>query len=135
MDGGRILRAWLARKRDYVRATELAVRTGRVVAAGMIAISILLSFVTQTLCVLPLIALFVWYAGGRELMAVRLRHGLAPFGGGPPAGFRAQAAEAQAQPPGTGNPEPRGSHGFSEQEVRDLERYRGRLPRPPQSEP
>ena len=28
---------------------------------------------------LPLIALFVWFAGGRELIGVRLRHGLPPF--------------------------------------------------------
>jgi Zn-dependent protease len=161
MDGGRILRALLARKMDYVRATEIAVRTGRVIALAMIVLAVVLSLTaTHTLCVMPLIALFVWFAGGRELLAVRLRHGLSPFGGaafarGPFAGpfgapqtaAGARDAEVEVTPddptpatePDADGPrrpvdwrpdvEHRPQRGFSEETLRRLERYPGRLPR------
>jgi len=35
MDGGRILRAWLARRRGFYRATRLAARVARVLAVGL----------------------------------------------------------------------------------------------------
>jgi len=176
MDGGRILRALLARKLDYVRATEIAVKAGRFVAVGMIALTLVLAlFANQTLCVLPLIALFVWYAGGRELLAVRLRHGLSPFARGPLAGplagafARATAAAREAGPrdaafedressapepgpfrdfeprsagegprrPSAWEPKVDGGRrgGFSEEELRRLERFPGRLPRKRDSDP
>lgn len=92
MDGGRVLRAWLARKRDWVAATESAVRFGRAVATVMIVAplaSAVLAFLfpntsfglAQFGCTLPLIGLFVLFAGMQELIGVRLRHGLAPVGG------------------------------------------------------
>ncbi len=134
MDGGRILRAWLARKRNYVRATELAVRAGRVVAVFMIVLSLFLGFVTQTVCILPVIAIFIWFAGGRELMAVRMRHGLSPIGGVPFEGLRTAPPGAEAQRPGAWDQSRGPSRGFTEQEIRELERFRGRLRRPPRTE-
>ena len=157
MDGGRILRAWLARSSDWLSATERAVRIGRVFLIGL-----LLLFVASpllggggggstlgTLCVLPVTAVFLWWSGVRELWAVRLRHGRSPFGtaagqgtgpivfGGswPPGGPREVVEQEEevdlgnARRPMTGDSVPQG--GFSEDFVRDLERHRGRLrPRP-----
>jgi Zn-dependent protease len=161
MDGGRILRALLARKMNYVRATEIAVRAGRAVAAGMVALALLTFFTQQPMYLLPLIAAFVWFAGGRELLVVRLRHGQSPFGPlNPLAGAFARAnadgarepefdarskpGDAIASEPADGprrpkdwEPEivPRPQSGFSEEMLRRLERYPGRLPRPRDSDP
>ena len=79
MDGGRVLRAVLGRNGDWVGATERAVRVSRVLAVLMIAAG--LFWRGQGLLFLPLIGIFVWYAGSRELWSVRMRHGLAPLSG------------------------------------------------------
>lgn len=85
----------------------------------------------------------MWFAGGRELMAVRLRHGLSPYGRARAASFAWQETEAPPAPgdphseegdlarrPGTWEPSaPRG--GFTEDEIRRLERFRGSLRRFP----
>ena len=190
MDGGRVLRAWLGRSRDWVVATDQAVRVGRFVAILMAVAGLFYGN-----CMLVLIAGFVWWIGMRELMAVRLRHGLSPFaarrgfssngpggmGGdanwsdrkgsslfdGPPdslsglfealvrksqgrsleeelegqyrATRRAEPGPAAAPPqePDARRPEveiegqaPR-TAGFSEEEIRELERFKGRLRKPP----
>ncbi len=155
MDGGRLLRAWFARKGDWVSATERAVRVGRWVASGMLVYS-LLSMVSPLpgfSCALPLIAIFVWFAGGRELMAVRMKHGLSPFaglrgfsfgnqggaafGGRTPFGrdsaawaeaqFEEAPSNAESTPHTWDSPRPKG--GFDEETIRQLEQYRGRLKR------
>jgi hypothetical protein len=111
--------------------------------------SIALLFQDGQLCILPLIAVFVWIAGGRELMAVRMRHGMSPFGSvrvaspferapyakdptrtEPPAGAEPGSTMAQ-RPADLEGRAPSG--GFSEQTVRELERFHGRL-RPPHQE-
>lgn len=151
MDGGRILRAFLGRKRSWLEATEGAVKVSRFVAVMMIIGSFLLP---RSSCMLPLIGLYVLFEGTRELWMTRLRHagggafmpgGAAGPGTGPGIDLTAlfrRAREAQRRgdagdPPGQGGlpgqgveREPRASGGFSDEDVRDLERFRGRLKRP-----
>ena len=149
MDGGRVLRAWYARRQDWVSATERAVRVGRRAALAMVLLGALVAFSHPSVfLVMLVVALFVWLAGGRELIAVRWRHGLSPFGG-PLRGVRPAAASVQAEvhgapsdPLASGPAQrpaaweagpPRG--GFSEETIRYLENYRGRLKRSPDEEP
>lgn len=153
MDGGRILRAFLARKRSYLEATEIAVRVGRYIALAMI-FSV---FIPPMPCALPVIGLYVMWTGMRELWSVRLRHagGAAsplgpaadPFAAGSGA-LRADLAEKlrafgrrsgpRFNPPGRGSgnsPEggPSSSDGgFSDEDLRRLEDEPGPLRRPPQ---
>jgi Zn-dependent protease len=160
MDGGRLLRAWLGRKRDWVRATEGAVRVGRYIAFALFFGSLLAMTQTKGLCMMPLVAVFIWFEGTRELWGVRLRHGVSPFGaalrfgwgaGGPaatvyePAGGGAPPAPPPSpeEPlePGTAR-RPRSwqapgapSGGFSEAEIRWLEAHQGPLRRPPSERP
>ena len=148
MDGGRVLRAVLGRGGDWVGATEKAVRVGRVFALLMVLAGLL--YMDSGLIFLPLIALFIWYAGTRELWAVRMRH--APpafdafagqaarafqawsqaFGSAP--GYGASMGDADPAPP-AGSPSASDStsarnlprRGLSDEEIERLERYRGRL--------
>ena len=81
MDGGRILRALLAIRLPYVRATEIAVRVGRGMALLLGLAGLAYSFM------LVVIAFFVWTGGGTELAMVRRRHepqpAWSPFGSVP----------------------------------------------------
>ena len=111
MDGGRILRAWLARKRDWVRATELAIRIGRVFAIGMMIAG------TQN-CILGLIGAWIWWMGARELWFVRMKH-------------KASTAYVHARARAHDH---QGAHepdavalGFTPEHLRDIESFRGRL--------
>jgi len=147
MDGGRILRAFLARKGDYLRATEQAVGVAKYLALAMGVLGLVYGY-----WMVPLIAIYVWFMGQREFFSVRARalgqswpfgaftgaaggqspprdaHGPAHaegFGaGGTTGGFEARAPHG---------PEPSASkqpgRGFSDEEIDSLERYRGRLKR------
>lgn len=149
MDGGRLLRALLGRKRDWLRATEIAVRVGRYVALCLFAGSIVFLLYRPGLCLMPLVALFIWFEGTRELWSVRLRHGVSPFGSALRFGWRTPGSEpVRASPPSAPapheagepgvaqrprswqQPTPRG--GFSEEQIRWLEAHRGPLRRPPE---
>jgi Zn-dependent protease len=145
MDGGRLLRAGLvASGKGWLAATELAVKIGKYLAFALLVLGFVRSFV------FVLIALFVLFAGARELLAVRLRHGAPLFGGGARGGrfagtfdlgalLRGRAAAGAAKPPApdasqgpapTEPPPPTGSgSGFSDADVEKLESYRGRLRR------
>ena len=67
MDGGRVLRALLGFKFDYLKATEIAYNVARVIAV--------LFFIAgfKYGLMLTLIAVFVWYGGRTELNMVRQR--------------------------------------------------------------
>lgn len=68
MDGGRVLRALLALWKGQLRATEIAVRVGLVMAFFIACLAV------PTLSPMPiLLALFVLFAGQMELMALRQR--------------------------------------------------------------
>jgi Zn-dependent protease len=67
-DGGRILRAWLARRHGLVRATALAVGVGRVMCLVLGAIGLLTGSFQ-----LVLVAAVLWMAGGAERLTARLR--------------------------------------------------------------
>jgi hypothetical protein len=115
MDGGRVLRATIGAFRDWVRATEIAVTVGRWVAFLMFALGVFLLFrwgFNGFALSLVLIALFVGWAGTRELWAVRMRHGRFPFGGlagefgGVRFQFGGQAPGASAREPADAPPRP-----------------------------
>jgi Zn-dependent protease len=67
MDGGRILRAVLTRRMDFVRATDIAVDVARVVAIGFGVIGLLLPGWLMLLVLAPLL----WIMGSRERMLAR----------------------------------------------------------------
>jgi Zn-dependent protease len=66
-DGGRILRAFLARRRGLVGATEIAVKVGRVVCVALAIAGFFWSFQ------LVLIAAVLWMMGSAERLGARLR--------------------------------------------------------------
>jgi len=76
MDGGRILRALLTRKLDFVRATDVAVQVSRVVAVGFGILGLLGWY--QLLVLAPLL----WIMGTREqLLARAMGDQFAEYGG------------------------------------------------------
>jgi len=89
-DGGRILRALLARRHGLVRATDLAVKVGRVVCVALAAYGLF----AQGSFWLVAVAALLWTMGGAERMAVRLR---GAFGDWP--GSSRPAPEVEYIPP------------------------------------
>jgi Zn-dependent protease/CBS domain-containing protein len=71
MDGGRVLRALLAMRLDYTRATNIAATVGKVMA-GIFAV---LGFLGNPM--LLVIAFFVWSGATHEAAATELKSGLA----------------------------------------------------------
>lgn len=67
MDGGRILRALLTRKMDFVRATDVAVKVARVAAIAFAVIGL-----TIGAWQLVLLAPFLWLMSTREQMLARM---------------------------------------------------------------
>ncbi|ACB76576.1 site-2 protease family protein [Opitutus terrae] len=68
MDGGRILRAILANRMPYLRATRTAATIGKIVCAGGIAYAI-----WQSQFLLAVLFVFIFFAGDAEYRAVRRR--------------------------------------------------------------
>nr|MDQ3368984.1 site-2 protease family protein [Myxococcota bacterium] len=66
MDGGRILRALLSKRMDFVKATDLSVTVARAVAVGFAIIG--LFGVYQLLILAP----FLWFLGTREKVLARM---------------------------------------------------------------
>ena len=69
MDGGRVLRALLARRRDDLRATVLAVQIGRFIGLAMVLVGVRYDFW------LSVIGLFVFVGAGGEKTGRRGPHG------------------------------------------------------------
>ncbi|MGH2560659.1 MAG: site-2 protease family protein [Thermomicrobiales bacterium] len=89
MDGGRVLRALLAMRIDYRRATEIAVMVGQ----GMAFLLGLAGFMLGNFFLI-LIAVFVWFGASQEGQAVALRSVLG----------RARVGEAMIRAPRTLSP-------------------------------
>jgi len=68
MDGGRVLRAFLAMRMDYVRATQVAANIGQ-------ALALMLGFIglTSNNPLLIFIALFVWMGAAQEASMVQMK--------------------------------------------------------------
>lgn len=78
MDGGRVLRALLTRKYDFVRATDISVKVATVVAGGFVAAGLFLGM-TQLLILAP----FLWLMGQQErVLARQIAHRFAYDQGG-----------------------------------------------------
>jgi Zn-dependent protease len=67
MDGGRILRALLSRKMDYVRATDVAVGVARVAAVGFVIWAL-----TGGPMMLLALAPYLWIMGSQEKLIARM---------------------------------------------------------------
>lgn len=131
-DGGRVLRAFLARNGGWVRATERAVLVGRIIAVALAVLGIV-----SGEWMLPLLALWLWWMGSQEVQAVRARH--APAAADPFAEFARRAdatanargapqAEASARRAGYVAPDsPRAHTGFTAEDIERLEKFRGRV--------
>jgi Zn-dependent protease/CBS domain-containing protein len=70
MDGGRVLRALLAMRLEYVRATELAARIGQAIAVAFAIVGAVIN------PLLVIIALFVWMGAAGEAGLARIKQGL-----------------------------------------------------------
>ena len=92
-DGGRILRAWLARQRGMVAATDLAVKVGRVVCVALVVAGIGLQSLQ-----LILVAVVLWLLGSAERRMAHLRGDVDGWRGEHPRAV----VEAEYYPPGPG---------------------------------
>ncbi|VTT99269.1 peptidase m50 : Peptidase M50 OS=Cyclobacterium marinum (strain ATCC 25205 / DSM 745) GN=Cycma_4554 PE=4 SV=1: Peptidase_M50 [Gemmataceae bacterium] len=105
MDGGRVLRALLASRMSRVRATEIAVGVGSVVAGLFILVGLLNSHFG-----LIAVAVMVWLLGQGELAAVRMRARAQEM--------RERVADWFEGPPAGGTPADRGFTGLAWDDAR-----------------
>lgn len=74
LDGGRILRAWLARRSPLVDATHAANRLSRLLAV----IALLFCFIYGALLIGLILAVYLWWSGQMEYFQVVMREGHGP---------------------------------------------------------
>ena len=103
-DGGRILRAWLAKRHGLMRATELAVNVGRVACVALVVAAL----VTGSFQ-LALVAVALWTFGTAERAAAR-RYNPDASRDGKPATLSVEYLPPQSRPP-AGAPERRAPPG------------------------
>jgi Zn-dependent protease len=95
LDGGRMFRALLARRRGAYEATRIAVRAGGFIAFLGFVYGIWLG---ESGWVYVALALFVWFSGLQELRGARLREARLRGWFGEPFGASAPGAPAQSAP-------------------------------------
>jgi Zn-dependent protease len=98
-DGGRILRAWLAKRHGLVRATELAVGVARVVCVALVVAAL----VTGSLQ-LALVAVALWTFGTAERAAARHRYDRDAWRDGRPATLSVEYLPPGDAPNGSARP-------------------------------
>jgi len=76
MDGGRALRAILSARVDYLRATETAVRIGRICVLAALVVA---AFGPLPFWPIAILGLFLWIQGSIELAQVRAQFGADPI--------------------------------------------------------
>jgi Zn-dependent protease len=152
LDGGRLARALIGLRTDWVSATRAVARMGQWIALAMIAYGIYSLAVLETgSWMLPLFGVFLWASGVREVWNVRLRHAgsefaramgipvdppveASPAPASPRPGAAAEAADdpSGARRPGS-QPVFEGARGerLSDEQIAALERFRGRIGRAP----
>jgi Zn-dependent protease len=146
LDGGRIARALIALRTDWVSATRRTASIGRWIAMAMICYGLYALIKLQNGTIfLPIFGVFLWFSGVREVWSVRVRHAGAEFArsmGMPeePSVVASQTPAADEQiaaddPSGARRPTvmraPRAARreGLSDEEISALERFRGRIGR------
>lgn len=156
LDGGRIARALLATRSDWVTATRRAAAIGKWIGLAMIVYGSIALFSDEGgSLLLPIFGVFLWFSGARELLGVRMRHAGEEFA-------RAMGFEPRAEPtevradvsggsrdsseptpdPATGARRPsvlhtqtaRDGEGFSDERIAEMERFRGSILRRPTPE-
>ena len=69
MDGGRVLRAWLATKMDYIEATRKAVKVAKYACLGLFIYGF-----SEGQFIVCMISIFIYFAGKAELLSVRAQN-------------------------------------------------------------
>jgi len=144
LDGGRLTRALIALRTDWVQATLTTARIGKWIALATIGYGMYRLLETESGSILlPLFGVFLWFSGVRESWTVRMRHAGAEYARSmgvpvePPTVATQPAAPVEADfpddPSGARRPTilrapqaPRRER-MSEAEISALERFRGRI--------
>jgi Zn-dependent protease len=74
LDGGRLLRAWLARRAPLVDATLASVRLAKIIAL----LALLFGFWGSSIWIGVILAIYLWWSGQVEFVQVMLREGQRP---------------------------------------------------------